>query len=155
MSRTTHGFLPIFLRPLMVFLLAVCLFTGCIASPTTDEEPAKPGVEVSATLLDFSKSLESLSFTVTLTGGVTEWKLAGDLPEWCGISEERTAGGGTVMVTVDRSSLEPGEYAASVTVKWADGNHIVKIRVVVPDAVGGTGTIVIDTPLPEIEEITR
>ncbi len=155
MSRRTHGFLPIFPHPLMAFLLAVCLFTGCIASPSTDEEPVKPGVEVSATLLDFSKSLENLSFTVTLTGGETEWKLAGDLPEWCGISEERTAGGGTVTVTVDRSSLDPGEYAASVTVKWSDGSHMVKIRAVVPDDGDGTGTIVIDTPLPDKQEITR
>ncbi len=150
MSRKTHGFFPVFPRPLVVFLLAVCLFTGCIASPSTDEEPVKPGVEVSATFLDFSQSLESLSFTVTLTGGETEWTLVSDeLPVWCTATVERRKSGDRVIVRVDRAKLFPGDYTSSLTVKWASGSQVIDIRMVVPEYGKDTGTILIDTKLPE------
>ena len=150
MSRKTHGLHPFSLHLLVVFLLVCCLSAGCLTSAATDEQSDQPGVNVDAALLDFGESLESLNFTVTLTGGETEWSLGDpELPAWCTAAVERLKSGGRVTVRVDRAKLSSGTYQSSLTVTWSSGSHTINIRMVVPQEPNDTGTIIIDTQIPE------
>ena len=146
MSRRASGIIPAFLCLFATFLL----FAGCLTSPTSEPEPEKPAVTVDATLLDFGESLDSLNFFVTFTGGKTDWSLSdGELPSWCTVTVKGLTTGARVTVSVNRSTLSPGAYSSSITVKWNTDSHTIEIRMVVPKTGKDTGTIIIDTQLPE------
>lgn len=154
MNRKTSGIIPVLLCLIATFLLVYILFGGCITSPTSDPNPEKPSVTVDATLLNFGESLDSLSFTVTLIGGQKEWSLSDDeLPSWCTVTVAQQTNGSRVTVRVDRGELSPGEYKSSIIVKWDSGSKTVGINMIVPEMNNENGTIIIDVPLPEKEEI--
>ncbi len=153
MKYVTHRSLWFAVFSCATVLLGCFLFAGCLTSPE-EEEPPAPVVEIDPDYLDFGETMSSLSFVVKPDEAETEWKLSGELPSWCVLDVESGTGGAEVTVSIDRSSLAPGEYTASIGVKWDSGSRTVKIRAVVPSE-EDTGTVIIDTPLPEKEEITR
>jgi hypothetical protein len=143
--------------PIMLLSFFCLSAVGCLISPSKEEKPQKQAVKVDTTLLDFGETENTMYFNVTLTGGETDWEIAdSELPSWCTIQVELRTDGARVTVTVNLAPLSPGEYNASILVTWNSGSHTVKIHAVVPEvSKEDTGTIVIDTPLPENEEVAQ
>ncbi|MHB9030148.1 MAG: hypothetical protein ACYC9O_15385 [Candidatus Latescibacterota bacterium] len=138
-----------------ILLTFCCILAGCLTSSEEKEEPEKQAVEVDTALLDFGEELKTLSFSVKPAVKETEWRLQGLVPEWCSVEVKKTETGGQVTVKINRTSLSPGDYSTSITVVWDSGSHEVKIHAAVPETSKETGTIIIDIPLPEKEEIRR
>ncbi|MHB9030146.1 MAG: hypothetical protein ACYC9O_15375, partial [Candidatus Latescibacterota bacterium] len=129
------------------FLMCCLLAAGCI---TSSSEKEKPAVEVNATALDFGETVTTMTFMVTLADENTEWKIEqSEIPSWCRVDIEQMTAGSRVVVNVNRSMLPPGEHTYPITVTWNSGSRTITVRAVVPYP----GTIIIDTPIPEQEEI--
>ena len=135
--------------PVMLVTLFFILSSGCLTSPK-DTEKKKSDVEVDTNSLNFGETQNTLYFNVTLNNGATAWEIRdGDYPDWCSIAIEQTSTGARISVTVNRQNLSPGEHTASIPVKWNSGSQLVKIIVIIPNENDESGTIIIDTPLPE------
>jgi hypothetical protein len=153
MIRRSQGVSAILLYTyILIFFIFPCILWNCTSPSGNGDESKNPVVKVDASLLDFSETLDSLSFSVKITGGTTEWGVEGVLPEWCTATTEKTQSGGTVTVRINRASLSPGGYSTLLTVKWGTGSHKVEIKATVPQKPQNTGTIVIDVKVPQIEE---
>lgn len=150
-----NRFAVVFFLPLLMLPLCCLLITGCLTS-SKDKEPEISGVEVDTEILDFGEAENTMYFNVITTGDETNWEIAnGDYSSWCTVQVERRTDGGHVTVTVNRSSISPGEHTTSIVITWNSGSQAVQVRINVPETGKDTGTVIIDMPIPENEEVVQ
>jgi len=144
-----YGRLHFLNSAVMCMIVCIAVFTsgGC-KSPTKDsEEPVEfPKLKIEAPDLSFGESLTEKSFSISNSGkGSLEWSIYVDnRADWCTVSPLEGTGAASVTVRVDRQKLiVPGAYAASITVNSNGGNAKLTVTIIT-----STGTIIIDTPLP-------
>ncbi len=123
--------------------LMVCGWPGCKTPVAT----VPPRLVVDADTLQFDVLLSEKSFTVANGGGgELAWQLS--VPEdapWCVASPDSGTSGDRITVRVDRSGLGLGDYGSIISIESNGGAADVWVLV----SVGPTGTIIINTPLPE------
>ena len=102
------------------------------------EGPA-PILEVNTTSLDFGNDLTNLNFTISNTGDdVLNWNIS-DNQEWIEVSQSTGStnpnGSNNIIVTVDRSELDPNTYNGIISITSNGGNQNVNVTMIVLEQV--------------------
>ncbi|MBN1291290.1 MAG: BACON domain-containing protein [Candidatus Latescibacteria bacterium] len=131
---------------IVLVLFGICQLSGC-GSPTEDNGGGGPQLTVDTSELSFGESLSEITFSISNNGeDGLEWTVfvANDAP-WCQVTPDNGTDETSITVKIDRSLLlKPGNYSTVLTVNSNGGRKEINVR-----AVSSTGTIIIDTPLPE------
>jgi hypothetical protein len=91
--------------------------------------PATPVLSVSPSTVSFGSSTTQKSFAIAnIDGGALSWSLSANQP-WLSASPGSGSGNADITVTVDRSSLNSGNYTATITVESNGGTQSITVTV--------------------------
>ena len=95
----------------------------------------KPNLSVSTTLLDFSSSTQELKFIIdnSTDFGSLDWVITKDLDciTVSPVSGTVTTDTVEIVVNVDRSNLNSGNYSGKITVSSNFGERIINVKIIV------------------------
>jgi hypothetical protein len=130
-----------------VLAAAAALMVGGWPGCRTPVATEPPQLVVDADTLQFDVLWSEKSFAVANGGGgELVWRLSvPDDATWCVASPDSGSSGDRITVRVDRSGLALGDYESVISIGSNGGVADVLVLV----SVGPTGTISINTPLPE------
>jgi len=100
-----------------------------------------PALLVSPAAVDFGTTESEASFTIQNTGGGTlTWDIASEPPEWLLVStvsgETQSGAESTIVLTLDRTGLDPGEYTHTISVTSNGGDGSLDVYMAVPQEQG-------------------
>ena len=134
---------------LLLFSMAGCETPNDDSGITVDY----PKLKVTAPDLSFGESSTEKIFTIANDGmGNLEWSIfIENEADWCTASPSEGNGNATITIRVNRQKLiEPGTYPATITVNSNGGNTELTAIVIT-----STGIIIIDTSIPNQEEVNE
>lgn len=112
----------------IILLFSILLLAGCSSEDSLFEKLGDPTIAVDQSNLEFGNELTSLSFNLgnVSTEGTLKWTIE-NLPQWLTISQKKgtlnTYETSSVIVTCDKTGLEPKKYEGVITIKSNDKLH--------------------------------